>query len=249
MELDADQVARTFGVALPIGPLPESPFPATHAEDAASAIMLDTRAPRPTPAAPILEIAMRRLQSLKPRTAERKAEVKAVIAALAAPLEALDLLIAETEQEHFNAIDARWQECRKRGRTLIDEIIPQLEGEKYKWQQEAQKSGEQKAQRGVDAQTFWWERQRISEWASEKEIAAADKRLENARAASAAATQLALDDQRSLAVAESALESAKATLATLKTELHRLATELRGEPYFDPELGLSRDPLFYKEKW
>ncbi|MGB8522432.1 MAG: hypothetical protein WCD43_05675 [Candidatus Acidiferrales bacterium] len=188
MELDAEQVARNFGVALPVGPLPESPFPIGHVEnDPASTIMLDERAPRPEPSASILEVAMSRLRSLKPSSPERQAEVEAVIQALAAPLEALDLLISEVEAEHFEETDARWEQCRVRGRELLDVIIPKLEKEKYKWQQQYQKSSEQKAERGIDAQQCFFERQKISEWSSASEIAIADKKLADAKAASAAA--------------------------------------------------------------
>jgi hypothetical protein len=246
MELDADQVARSFGVALPVGqPLPDAPL----VDDAPGEIMLDVRAPRPAPAASILEIVMRRLRSLTPQTDARKSEISNAIAVFAAPLEALDLLVAETEQEHFDAISTRWEQCRKRGRELVDETIPKLQGEVYKWQQESQKSGEAKAERGQDAQQYFFERQKLSQWASAAEIRAADRRLADAKSASAAATELALNDLRELAKHESALASAQATLATLKAELHRLQAELRGEPYFDPETGLSRDPVAYREKW
>jgi hypothetical protein len=132
---------------------------------------------------------------------------------------------------------------------LLDTIIPKIQGTIHKWQQECQKSGEAKAERGADAQQCFFERKKISQFASRKEIEAADRRLENARAASAAAAELALEDLRELAKHESALASAQATLQLLKTELHRLATELRGDIYFDPELGLSRDPLAHRAKW
>jgi hypothetical protein len=244
MELDPDTVARSFGVALPIGPLPESPFPPAAISDD---IALDTRAPRPEPKLSLLEIAMRRLKSL-PKS-ERQAEVENAIQVFAAPLEALDLLVNQIEQEHFNRIDARWEECRKRGRELIDVIIPRLETEKYKWEQEAQRSSEAKAERGADARQLFFERQKISEWASDKEIAAADKRLADAKLASQAAATLALEDMQELAKHESALASAQATLGVLKTELHRLQAELRGDKYHDPALGLSRDPLAHREKW
>jgi hypothetical protein len=211
--------------------------------------MLDVRAPRPAPAASILEIVMRRLRSLTPQTDARKEEIQNAIAVFAIPLEALDLLVAETEQEHFDAISTRWEQCRKRGRELVDETIPKLHGEVYKWQQESQKSGEAKAERGADAQQYFFERQKLSSWASQKEIASADRRLADAKVASAAAAELALADLRELAVHESKLESAKETLKLLKTELHRLAAELNGTPYFDPETGLSRDPVGYRGKW
>jgi hypothetical protein len=245
MELDPDRVARSFGVALPVGaPLPESPV-----DDAPGEIMLDVRAPRPAPAASILEIVMRRLRSLTPQTDARKEEIQNAIAVFAIPLEALDLLVAETEQEHFDAISTRWEQCRKRGRELVDETIPKLQGEVYKWQQESQKSGEAKAHRGQDAQTYFFQRAKISQWASQKEIASADKRLADAKEASASATALALEDQRSLAVAESALATAQNHLEKLKKELHRLEAELRGDAYFDTETGLSRSPLAHREKW
>lgn len=247
MELDPDVVARSFGAVMPVN----EPFPEVAApfDDAGSEILLDDRAPRLEPKPSILELAMRRLQSLKPHTESRKEQVANAILALAVPLEALDQLISETEQEHFEAIDARREECRKRGRELVDEVIPKLDREVYKWRQESQKSGEKKAERGADAQQCFFERAKISQWASAKEVGAADKRLENAKSASAAAAELALADMRELAVAESKLESAKGTLQLLHKELHRCAAELRGDVYHDPETGLSRNPLAHREKW
>jgi hypothetical protein len=250
MALDADQVARSFGVALPIGPLPESPFPITHAEnDAASDILLDERARRPEPAPSILELAMRRLRSLTPRTAKRKEHVANAIAALTVPLEVLDQLIEDVEQEHFSAIDKRWEQIRKEGRELIDVVIPKCGKTVYSWQQQCQKSGEQKQHRIADVTSLYLQRQKISQWSSAAEIDAADRRLAEAKAASAAAAELAFEDQKGLAVVESALATATNHLQKLKTELHRLEAELRGEAYFSPEYGLSVDPLAHRSKW
>jgi hypothetical protein len=249
MELDPEQVARSFGVVYPVNaPLPETAVPVLHAEEDDTIIQLDTRAPRPAPADPILAIAMRRLKSLKPRSPERRAEVEAIIAALAVPLEGLDLMILEIETEHFEAIDARWEQIRKDGRNLADSM-PTLQGALYTAMQQCNASGEAKGQRKQDLETFYWQRKRISQWSTSEEIAAADLQFENARSAMQRATDAALEDQRSMAAAESKLATAQANLQNLKTELHRLATELRGDPYFDPALGLSRDPLSHREKW
>jgi hypothetical protein len=253
MQLDADQVARSlgFGAVMPVNePFPETAFPIGHAEnDAASDIMLDTEAPRPEPKPPLLELAMRRLRSLTPHTPELKEEIENAIAVFATPLAALDQLVERVEQEHFSAIDARWERIRKEGRELLDTIIPKCEKAVYRWQQQAQKTSEAKAQRAADALQCLFERQKISEWASASEIAAADKRKANAGDASVAAAALALEDQRGLAAAESALATATGHLQKLKTELHRLQAELHGQVYFDTTLGLSRDPLSHRAKW
>jgi hypothetical protein len=45
------------------------------------------------------------------------------------------------------------------------------------------------------------------------------------------------------------LVSARETLRLLKLEMKRLEAELRGENYFDPSLGLSTDPKWYRNKW
>jgi len=156
--------------------------------------------------------------------------------------------VAELEAEHFNSIDKRWEEIRKEGRKLVDSM-PKLQGAVYKWAQECNKSGEAKGQRKQDLETYFWQRKRVSQWSTSEEIDAADKKLTDAKEAMAAATQLALDDQRSMAVAESALATAQNHLERLRTELHRLEAELRGQPYFDPELGLPRDPLAHRGKW
>jgi len=251
MELNPDVVARSFGAVMPVAqPFPETPFPIGHAEDdAAGEIMLDERAKRPAPAVPILELVMRRLQSLRPRTPERKEEIANAVAVFAAPLEALDLLISGTEEDTFEAIDKRWESIRKQGRELLDTTIPKCGKQVYRWQQQCQKSGEQKAHRIADVTSLFLQRQKISQWSSASEIDAADKRLADAKAASAAAFELSLEDQRGLATAESALATAQNHLQKLKTELHRLEAELKGEAYFDPELGLSRSPLAHREKW
>jgi hypothetical protein len=251
MELDPDVVARSFGAVMPVNePFPETPFPITHVEaDVESSILLDERAPRPTPAVSILELAMRRLQSLRPRTDARKAEISNAMAVFAVPLEALDLLVAQTEEENCEIIDKRWEQIRKEGRELIDVVIPKCGKKVHQWQQQAQKSGEAKAHRIADVTGLYLRRQKISQWSSAAEIDQADKRLADAKEASAVAFELALEDQRGLAVAESALATATNHLQKLKTEMHRLEAELRGTPYHDPETGLSRSPLSHREKW
>jgi chromosome segregation ATPase len=152
------------------------------------------------------------------------------------------------ELEHFHAIDKRWEEIRKQGRALRDSI-PAVQGELSQAMQAANESLAVKARRRLELETYFHERRRMSVWSTAEEIRAADVKIEKAQQAASEAADKALEDLRTQAAAEGKLATVEANLKLLQTELHRLQAELHGEPYFDPSLGLSKSPVFYRDKW
>jgi len=164
------------------------------------------------------------------------------------PLESFDRFVAEMEEEHFVAVDQRWENCRIAGRKLVDSV-PALEREIAQGQQLVRETGQTKGQRKGELETLYYQRQRISQWADENEIRTADKQLSDAREAMQIATQEALEAMQDLADSESKLLTTRAHLQTLQTEMSKLQHELDGQAYFDPSLGLSARPTAYKESW
>jgi hypothetical protein len=250
LELDPDLVARSLGfgsVVQVAEPLPETDAIIRHAEEDFD-LPIDTRAKRLPPKASILAIASARLQSIKPQTSERQQQVLEMFGSVLEPLQALDEFLAILEEEHFQAIDKKWETIRQQGRTLHDSI-PQLEaawGEALNFSnisQEAKQKTRQAAEQAFE------ERKRISTWASSPEVAAAEQKLVRAQNAAKVAGETAFTDKQTLAAAESKLVSARENLRLFKQEMRRLEAELRQEPYFDPALGLSKDPKQYRDKW
>ena len=246
LELDPNVVARSFGAVATVGePLPETDVPLVHAEDDGE-IQLDQRAAKPALPTSLAEIAMARLQSLRPRTPERKQQIAETISAMAEPLQAIDDLVAEMEAERFAAIDKRWEEIRKQGRKLLDSI-PALQRELAACMNRVNASASAKSNRRADLEAYFNERKKLSRFATEAEIRAANLKVAQAKEAARAAADDALADQQALATAEAALATGRANLQTHQTELSRLESELRGEAYFDPTLGLSMTPGFYRD--
>lgn len=246
---DAALIARSFGVALEVDkPFPEAVVPDRHAEDDDEIILLDTRARRPEPQPSLLSLVMARLQSLTPRTAASKKKVSEAISSIIEPVKAIDALVDALELEHFHAIDKRWEEIRKQGRALLDSK-PAVQVELAQAMQAANASLAAKGQRRLEVRTYYQERRRMSVWSTAEEIRAVDLKFERAQEAAREAEDKALEDQRTQAAAEGKLATVEANLKLLHTELHRLQAELHGEPYFDPSLGLSKSPVFYRDKW
>jgi len=242
-------ILNSFGSVVEVAkPLPETEVPLVHAEDDDQLIQLDVRATRPATPPSLVSIAMRRLQSLKPANPEQQAQVMEMISLITAPLRDVDAFVATLEEEHFKAIDARWESFRQQGRELADSL-PALQEEFAECLRDVNASAESKGQRIADLRARIEERRKIGDFASAKEVAAADQRVEKAREAMALATQKALDDMRAMAVVEGRIETTQEKVKIAKTELHRLQAELRGERYFDPETGLSVEPLSHRANW
>jgi valyl-tRNA synthetase len=249
-EIEIDPtILGNFGSVVEVGkPLPETEVPLVHAEDDDLVIQLDTRASRPAPVPTILSIAMSRLQSLKPVNPEQEKQVLEMIATMTEPLRAVDQFVETLEAEHFKALDDRWENIRLKGRALL-ESLPALEAEFADRLQACNESGELKGQRKQDLQNHIEQRRKINDFASAKEIAAADQRVEKSREAMASATQRALKDMQAMAAVESKIATTREKLAIAKTELHRLQAEIEGKRYFDPETGLSIEPLIHRANW
>jgi hypothetical protein len=244
LELDPDLVARSmgFGSVVEIAePLPESPFPTGHAEDDTGPLP-DQRARLRRPPVPVLLLANARLTSITPKSAELKERVLAMLGEIQIPLQQLDALVELLETEHFEAIDARWEEIRQAGRTLHDSL-PELEQGWGEWQNFSNNADQEKQQRRHDLEHKFEERKHLSTWATTAEIKAADQAVSKAQNAAKLAGEKAFEYRKSLAAAESKLISARETLRLMRLEMQRLDSELAGTPYHDPETGLSIDPM------
>jgi hypothetical protein len=240
-EISPELLARNFGAVLPVAePLPE--IDDIQRDD----LPIDSRAPRRAPAPSLLEIATARLTSIKPTSPKRQREVLEWLGRILEPLQAFDEFIATLEEEHFTAIDARWEVIRKAGRALVDSL-PSIQAELASAQHYVNQSAEAKVHARADLESAHEERQRISAWATTKEIAAVDAKLLKAREAMKAAAQKAFSDLQTLAAAEGKMATARENLRRHALELKRLAAEVKGEAYFDPDLGLSTDPMVFAD--
>jgi hypothetical protein len=250
LELDPDLVARSlgFGAVVPVNePLPETPSPLQHVEDDFD-LPIDEQAKRPAPKPSLQELVNARLLSIKPRTPERQQEVMELIGSLLEPLKAADELVAVLEEEHFKAFDDRWEMIRRQGRELVDSL-PALEKELAEAQNYHRESQEKKSHRRTDLETYSEERKRISPWSTRLEIEAADKKLERAKAAMVAADEQEFERRKVLAVHEGKVATVRENLRLLKLELKRCEAELNGQPFFDPNYGLSTDPIAHRNEW
>jgi hypothetical protein len=243
-EIDLNRFAAVVNVD---EPLPETDRPLVHAEEDFD-LPIDNRAKRLPPKPTILSLVYGRLNSLKPQTDESQQQLKELQGTLLPTLQAIDEFVTTMEDEHFEAIDKRWELVRQRGREIVDSI-PELEQEWGAALNFSNLAQETKQQRRADLEQKWQEQKRICSWATKPEIAAADQKLWRAQNAARVAGEQAFERKRELAVAESKLVSARETLRLLKLEMKRLEAELRGENYFDPSLGLSKDPKWYRDKW
>ena len=247
LELDPNVVARSFGAVSGVNePLPETDVPLTHAEDDDLHIHLDQRAVKPQPPRSLQSLAVERLRSLKPRSPERKQQVAEALAAMLEPLKTIDDLVATLEEERFQAIDARWEEIRKQGRILQDGI-PALQRELAAAMNHVNACEQEKGKCKTEVEEAFYSRKKISRFSTQKEISAADQKLESARNAMALATQDTLEAHQAMAVVEGKVATVKTNLATITKEMSRLECELDGKPYFDPTLGLSLTPGFYRD--
>jgi hypothetical protein len=247
-EVDPAVVAASFGAVYPpASPLPETPIPQRHASDD-GVIRLDERAPKPKPKPTLVSLAMTRLQSLTPLSAEKKKQVETAIAEIFAPLTAIDALVKELEEERWIAISTRWESIREQGRELLDSL-PELQRKLAVARGYCNQSGEAKGRAKNDVENFFEQRRHMSRFATDGEVRAADRKLEQGKDAMRRAEQKALDDLRAMAKVESKIASVKANLEAYQIELQRLETELRNEQYFDPETGLCRNPTYYRDNW
>ena len=250
-ELDPALVAASFGVAYePDKPLPQADVPSIHVEDEpASKVLLDNRKlPKPKDAPPTLfDIAVARLRSLKPRTADMRQQVAAAIADCGV-LAAIDELVAALEREHFAAIEARHEELRKQGRALL-ETLPAIQGELNQAMMSVNQSATLKGRAVSGVREAHEECRTISKWASRKEIIAATEKLSSAKERMNEASEAALADMRAMAAVESKLATAKANLEILETEMDRLEASASGKDFHDPTTGLSVDPVLYRDSW
>jgi hypothetical protein len=251
MELDPATVAASFGAVMPVGePLPDSGLPERHVEDDVLDLTTDQRKPlkQKEPPAALLTLALTRLRSLKPLSKERTKQVEQAVLNISAPLKAVDDLIAVLEREHRDSIAARWDELRKTGRE-ISARMDGLVGEVNRCLMAVNESEAKKVHCKTQLQTHHDNLRRINRWASEEEIAEAEKLVAADRIAMQEASDVALAAQQVLAEAQNAVTIAKAQILGIQREMDICEAELQGQPYHDRELGLSKDPTFYRDAW
>ena len=143
------------------------------------------------------------------------------------PLRALDAFIIILEQEHFQALDDRWERTRQQGREL-SESFPALQSDYAAALNYSNEAEQTRGRRKADFAQRVEERGRISNWATAAEVSDADERMEKAGIAMDLATQKAFQRQQELATAESKVASAKENLALFSQEMRRCEAELKG---------------------
>jgi chromosome segregation ATPase len=250
LELDPAVVASNFGVAYPPNqPLPDSGLPERHVEDDQLDVVTDQRKPpKQKQPASLLTLALTRLRSLQPQSPERARQVEQAIANITAPLKAVDDLVAVLEKEHHDAIATRWDELRVQGRK-ISEGMDALTGEVNRCMMRVNDSEAAKVRAKTRLQAHHESASKMSRWASEEEIAAAEKLVAADRISMQEATDVALAAQKVLAEAQNKVAIAQAQILGIQREMDRCEAELKGQSYHDPELGLSKDPVFYRDSW
>jgi hypothetical protein len=254
MKLDPAVVASSFGVAYePHKPLPNTGRLENHVEfDDASLVLPDlAEAGRQKVVTPVLTLAMNRLNSLKPRSEEREQQVAQMLLDIVEPLTQLDMLVAILESEHRAAWEARWEADRVKGRALIDVTLPELHGAVNAAQMRVNEAAERKGHAQTALRALHLEHSRISSnrFATQQEIDSAAKKLAKARGEMEAASDAALEAVRAMAMPESKLATARENLELLKQDMDKCVAELKGEPYFSLELGLSTRPTLYRDSW
>lgn len=255
-QLDPALVAQSLGVSYPVGqPLSENSIPVRHIEDdvSDSSLFLDElKIPSPKPATRSLyELAVTRLNSIKPRSKERAEQVAAMLGDLTQPFQAVDALVSVLESERSQALRDRWEELRLRGRALQSKIETELQANLNTAMMKVNAAEEKKGKISTRVQTSFQEVRAVlrNKFASEQEIHQAGARLAANKKASEAAALEALEAQRGLADAQNAMTVAKAAVLSIKTGMDQCSAELQGKPYHDPETGLSTDPVFYRQAW
>lgn len=247
--LNPQTVARNFGVALEVGEsLPESARPIRHVEDETeSALLYD---PKQTPtdvpdSRSLFELATARLQILKPRTAERAAEVQQLLADLQPHLLALDEMVGILEAERREAIEIRLEELRTQGRKLRHRINVELTGAAMtamvhcNSSQEAKAKAEARLMNQVEKRR----RLRLDRFSSNDQLVAAEEKVTSAARALMVAKEAWLKDLQAMGEADNAVALAQSELQGIRTAMDRCLAEIKGLRYNDPATGLSVTPI------
>jgi len=252
--LDPVKIARSFGVAYEVNEsLPESPTAIRHLEDEQeSSLLLDTKK-RPTQLAEpksMFVIAIARLRSVKPRTREREQQVAQLIADSQETLVAIDEMVAVLNAERTDAIEARLEELRTRGRELRKRVNWDLPGDVLTAEQivnvaEQQKvSAQSKLQSHIDRRRAL----RLDRYSSNEQLVAADEKVASAVRKLNAAKESRLQAEKKKNEATNALAIATSELRGIEISMDQHLAELKGQPYHDPSTGLSVDPLAYLQQ-
>jgi hypothetical protein len=249
-QLNPATVAKSFGKAYaPEESLPESPVPIRHVEDEEefSGLLLDKLKPM-TPKAeptPLVVLATRRLNSIKPRTKEMAKLVAQSIADVQEPLARVDEIFGILAMERVEAIETRLEELRDRGRKLRKHVLHDLQGAVHTALQAVNAAEQEKgsAQLKLDSCITRLRQLRLDRYSTNEQLVAADERLKSAVRALNKAKDVRLQAERQKAEADNALAIGQAERVAIEIAMDQCTTELAGLPYHDPATGLSVDPL------
>jgi len=254
-KLDPNLVARNFGVAYEVGEsLPESPVPIRHVEDEQqeSGLLLDKLTPIRPKAEPIplAVIATRRLNSIKPRTREMAKQVAQAIADCHQFLGTIDELVGVLAMQRVEAIEARLEQLRTRGREQRHRVNNELQGAVYTAMQIVNSAEQQKvmAQSKLDSRISRLRSLKMDRYSTDKQLADADEKVKSAVRKLNEAREIRLAAEKRKAEADNALAIGQSGLVAIEISMDQCAAELAGQPYHDPSTGLSIDPLAYLQQ-
>jgi chromosome segregation ATPase len=253
--LDPALVAKSFGKAYEIGPLPESPVPIRHVEDEEqehSGLLLDKLkkiAPKEEPI-PLVVLATRRLNSIKPRTREMAQMVAQTIADIQEPLARVDELVGILAMERVEAIETRLEELRDRGRKLRRHVLHDLQGAVHTQVQAVNVAEQEKgsAQLQLDSCITRLRQLRLDRFSTNDQLIAADEKVKSAVRKLNKAKEVRLEAEKQKAEADNALAIGQAERVAIEIAMDQCSAELAGLAYHDPNTGLSVDPLAHLQQ-
>jgi uncharacterized protein YoxC len=254
-QLNPATVAKSFGVAYEVDEsLPESPAPIRHVEDEPqeSGLLLDKLKPL-TPKSepvPLIVIATRRLNSIKPRTKEMAQQVAQMIADIQAPLLAVDELVGILAMERVQAIEESLEQLRTRGRNLRSRVNNELQAAVYTAMSvvNAAEEAKVKAQTKLEGHISRLRQLRLDRYSTNEQLFTADERVKSSVRELNAAKEIRLQAEKRKAEADNALAIAQAERVGIEIAMDQCVAELQGQPYHDPATGLSVDPLSHLQQ-
>jgi chromosome segregation ATPase len=182
-----------------------------------------------------------RLYLLRPESPELKERLSALLEKLGPLWSEAEELEALIVKEQRQALEAQYQQIRKKGREL-DRQYKQLSRELQAAEEAVMNAGLRKESLVEAVQNLALLEQRgqhVSRWADDKELAEWNQRVEQAKSLVPPANQLFAEAVMVRNEVMSKFEQAKAQLEKIGAEEIRLRKRLAGEAFVDPELGLT----------
>jgi len=235
--LDPRTVAASFGRVVTVA----EPLPEEYARESSAPVIREAPAGVPSePASFTATIGI--LARLKSDDAARKRRVAELIATLAPLLQKADRLVEECKAERITFLDAEHDRVVAQGRELLAKIENVLAPASAQALRDWNQARETKQQRFADLEQAKEIVKHQSQWATKKEIAAAENAFEAAQKKTRAAIEAEAAALAEYNRAESALETARSTLAEWAKRERQLDLEMSGQPYVDPFTGLTATP-------